>query len=123
MLARFGGEEFVIVLDACTSAEAAEIAEHIRSVVESLALDHEGSPFGYVTLSVLKGRREFGLLEKLRPTLTNLHHGSDCLEQGSADTGFREGDRLRRWSGSSSVGRDHTHGGCFCRDTQTLLIH
>ncbi|MFM0377820.1 diguanylate cyclase [Paraburkholderia strydomiana] len=51
-LARYGGEEFVVVLENCGQEEASQIAEFIRVAVESLTLDHGGSPLGHVTLSI-----------------------------------------------------------------------
>jgi diguanylate cyclase (GGDEF)-like protein len=52
VLARYGGEEFVCVLENCGREEAVQIAEFVRAAVESLTLGHQGSPFGFVTLSV-----------------------------------------------------------------------
>jgi diguanylate cyclase (GGDEF)-like protein len=51
LVARYGGEEFVVM--ACAElAEAAKLAETLRSSIESLALQHEASPAGIVTISV-----------------------------------------------------------------------
>ncbi|OUL75673.1 sensor domain-containing diguanylate cyclase [Paraburkholderia hospita] len=52
VLARYGGEEFVILLDGCQYAEAVDAAERIRVNIEGLAIAHEGSPLGVVTLSI-----------------------------------------------------------------------
>jgi two-component system chemotaxis family response regulator WspR len=52
LAARFGGEEFAVVL-ANTEPEGAErVAEHVRGSVEALAIAHLGSEFGCVTVSV-----------------------------------------------------------------------
>lgn len=51
LVARYGGEEFVVM--ACAPlAEATRLAESMRASIESLALPHEGSPSGIVTISV-----------------------------------------------------------------------
>jgi diguanylate cyclase (GGDEF)-like protein len=52
ILARYGGEEFVVVLDDCGYEQAVLTAERIRASVEALALAHNGSPLGAVTLSI-----------------------------------------------------------------------
>ncbi len=51
LVARYGGEEFVVVLTETDSEGAMHIAEHMRSKIERLQLEHRGSPFGYVTIS------------------------------------------------------------------------
>ena len=51
LVARYGGEEFVVMACA-TLDDAARLAESMRSSIESLALPHEGSPAGVVTISV-----------------------------------------------------------------------
>jgi diguanylate cyclase (GGDEF)-like protein/PAS domain S-box-containing protein len=52
LLARYGGEEFVVALSGCSYAEAVEAAERIRANIEGLAVAHEGSPLGALTLSI-----------------------------------------------------------------------
>jgi len=51
LVARYGGEEFVVMASA-DLAEAATLGETLRSSIESLALPHEASPSGIVTISV-----------------------------------------------------------------------
>jgi len=53
LVARFGGEEFVVLLPDTDQTTATAIAEKIRGDVASLAIPHEGSPeAGIVTVSV-----------------------------------------------------------------------
>lgn len=51
IVCRFGGEEFLVVLQDATLADAANRAEHIREAVSSLVLEFEGSSLGCVTMS------------------------------------------------------------------------
>ncbi|QIN77574.1 diguanylate cyclase [Rubrobacter marinus] len=48
---RYGGEEFLAILPEQTLGSAAVAAERLRSAVEGLAIPHEGSPLGVVTVS------------------------------------------------------------------------
>ena len=50
--ARYGGEEFGLVIPDAEARCAAKIAERLRAAVEQLAIPHEGSPRGIVTVSV-----------------------------------------------------------------------
>jgi len=50
--ARYGGEEFAIVYSDMPAEVAVRMAETVRQGVEGLAIPHENSPFGRVTLSV-----------------------------------------------------------------------
>jgi diguanylate cyclase (GGDEF)-like protein len=53
LVARFGGEEFVVLLPDTTAAGARDIAERIRTSAEALAIAHAGSAVAsVVTLSV-----------------------------------------------------------------------
>ena len=52
LVARYGGEEFVVLLPGCELAEALARAEEGRLAVEGLAIEHEGSPLGRITLSL-----------------------------------------------------------------------
>nr|WP_147297922.1 sensor domain-containing diguanylate cyclase [Trinickia dinghuensis] len=51
-VARFGGEEFVVVLPNCNTSAAADVAESLRSAVEALNIDAPHSPKGRVTVSI-----------------------------------------------------------------------
>lgn len=51
LAARFGGEEFVVLLPGADLAAAAEVARHIQEAIQQLALPHEGAPHGIVTVS------------------------------------------------------------------------
>jgi two-component system chemotaxis family response regulator WspR len=50
--ARFGGEEFSVVLPRCDAAQARQIGEHIRRQVEATALDDAASPERGLTVSI-----------------------------------------------------------------------
>lgn len=50
-VARYGGEEFGIVLPECPKSSARAILESIRVDIEKLAIPHESSPIGIVTVS------------------------------------------------------------------------
>jgi diguanylate cyclase (GGDEF)-like protein len=51
LVARFGGEEFVVILPGADLENAAQIAERIRSSVESRAMPHLAAPARLVTVS------------------------------------------------------------------------
>ncbi|WP_440466394.1 diguanylate cyclase domain-containing protein [Pseudomonas sp. YH-1] len=50
--ARFGGEEFVVLLGDSDETSALELAEQIRSSLQALAVPHQYGPLGVVTLSI-----------------------------------------------------------------------
>jgi diguanylate cyclase (GGDEF)-like protein len=50
--ARYGGEEFVLMLPDTDASHAMEVAERVRAAIEALAVPHEGSPIGVLTVSV-----------------------------------------------------------------------
>ena len=51
LVARFGGEEFVVLLPGSDTAAAAGVARHIQQALHALALPHEGVEPGIVTVS------------------------------------------------------------------------
>jgi diguanylate cyclase (GGDEF)-like protein/PAS domain S-box-containing protein len=52
LVARFGGEEFAVVLPRTPNAGAIEVATQICEVVRSRKIVHSGNPLGYLTVSV-----------------------------------------------------------------------
>ena len=52
LVARFGGEEFAVVLPETDEAGAAALAERIRAAVQSHAVRHAGNIHGVVTVSI-----------------------------------------------------------------------
>lgn len=52
LLARYGGEEFVVVLPNTPHAGAAAMSERILEAVEQCCIQHAGSPYGSVSVSV-----------------------------------------------------------------------
>jgi len=51
-IARFGGEEFVLLLPDCDAERARDIADSLRVKVQQLTIPHSGSAYGIVTISV-----------------------------------------------------------------------
>ena len=51
LAARFGGEEFMVLLPATDGGAALEVARHLQQAIHALALPHEGVPLGRVTVS------------------------------------------------------------------------
>jgi diguanylate cyclase (GGDEF)-like protein len=52
ILCRYGGEEFVVVITNASPATVLERAERLRLGVQELRMEHDGQPFGPITLSV-----------------------------------------------------------------------
>jgi diguanylate cyclase (GGDEF)-like protein len=52
LVARIGGEEFAILLPNTSREGALKHAENIRTTIHALALDHPGSPWKQVTISI-----------------------------------------------------------------------
>ena len=51
LVARFGGEEFVVLLPASDAQAAMAVAQNIQLAIQALALPHEGAAHGIVTVS------------------------------------------------------------------------
>lgn len=52
LVARFGGEEFAVVLPNTPSEGAMQVADEISAALRRRRLEHKASPLGYVTISV-----------------------------------------------------------------------
>jgi diguanylate cyclase (GGDEF)-like protein len=65
LVARFGGEEFVIIMPNASSQEAKVLAENIRAAIVALTIRHEGNP----PLQVVSA--SFGVLTVIPPTTLN----------------------------------------------------
>lgn len=52
LVARYGGEEFVFIAPATDAENAQHLAQTVCESVRDLALPHELSPFGFITLSI-----------------------------------------------------------------------
>jgi len=52
VLARYGGEEFIALIQDADAAGGQIVGERLRAAVEGLRIEHRGSPFGVVTISV-----------------------------------------------------------------------
>ena len=52
LAARFGGEEFAVILPSTDADGASRVAEAIRTGVHGIAIPHPGSPCGVVTVSI-----------------------------------------------------------------------
>ncbi|WP_192458589.1 sensor domain-containing diguanylate cyclase [Musicola keenii] len=50
--ARFGGDEFILVFPHFQSEQAETICHRLRCKVQGLGMEHRGSPYGFVTLSI-----------------------------------------------------------------------
>ena len=89
MAARFGGEEFALILPSTDESSAAEMAERVREAVAELALPHEGNAEagGIVTVSVG--------CATVRPTPDTLRGDSGTLI-GTADRALYDAKRLGR---------------------------
>lgn len=52
LAARYGGDEFIVLLPDATPATAHAVAKRVRDTVQGLGLTHQDSPHGVVTVSV-----------------------------------------------------------------------
>ena len=60
IVARYGGEEMVVLLPDTDDAGAVTVAEGIRAAVLALAIPHEGNPLGRVSISAGVAARAVG---------------------------------------------------------------
>ena len=108
--ARFGGEEFAVVLADSSAAEAFEIAEQLRTAVaqQSLALRSSGARLGNVTVSLglamlRKGDDEQALVERADAALYRAKQegrNRTCVDQPAAPptVGQRLAPAAKVWS-------------------------
>jgi len=52
LVARYGGEEFIVLLSATDEAGTRALAERIYQAIQGLQILHQGSPTGFLTLSI-----------------------------------------------------------------------
>ncbi len=89
MAARFGGEEFAIMLPGVDERESAEMAERIRTAIAALRLPHEGNAEAGCVVTVSIG------CATVRPTLDSFRQDSGTLISG-ADRALYDAKRLGR---------------------------
>jgi len=88
--ARFGGEEFVILLPDTNLQGALRVAENIKSALDNARIEHAGSPFGRVTISagvvVVHAPEKDGYIAALAEADRLLYiaksRGRNCVEGG-----------------------------------------
>lgn len=84
LVARFGGEEFAVVLPSCDSTSALAFAEKLRASIAALQVPHAGSDVsGVVTISVGVATQALGGVEfgKERPAWTDPCPTVDSCEE------------------------------------------
>ena len=97
--ARFGGEEFVIILPNTDQAAAIEIAERLNRYVADLSLTHEDTQTGFVTMSI--GVAGYRAGETGRKGATLIQRADEALYQAK-DEGR---DRVVAWRKTCELGR------------------
>jgi diguanylate cyclase (GGDEF)-like protein len=82
LVARFGGEEFAVILPNTTSEGALQLAAEIGDAMRARKLPHSGNPFGIVTVSVgcatmvpAFGQHAVNLIELADEALYKAKHG------------------------------------------------
>lgn len=97
LVARYGGEEFSLILPHTDAAAALQMAEGVRRAVEALALPHEQSAAGRVTISIgvatMTGAAEISSGKLLRAADEALYRakrgGRNQVQVSAADSGER----------------------------------
>lgn len=79
-VARYGGEEFVVLLNDSSPKEGALLGEKLREAVESLCIEHEGSEYGVVTISIGVAHLDGKLHEDI-DDLELIRQADKCLYQ------------------------------------------
>jgi len=101
-LARYGGEEFVAILPNTDEDGAFVLAERLRRGLRELALPHEGSEKGIVTVSI--GIASYGATATNRHDDELLHRADEALYDAKA----AGRDRVTGWRGTHEVSPRHT---------------
>lgn len=96
-LARYGGEEFVAILPNTDEDGAFILAERLRRGLRELALPHEGSEKGIVTVSI--GIASYGATVINRQADELLHRADEALYDAKA----AGRDRVTGWRGTHEV--------------------
>ena len=92
--ARFGGEEFALLLPHTPLNDAYDLAERIRLAVVSLSIEHAGSPWGTVTVSMgcsatipARGDDHVGMIQATDAALYAAKQaGRNSVQLGAAQT-------------------------------------
>jgi diguanylate cyclase (GGDEF)-like protein len=69
IIGRYGGEEFIAILPDADLYDGVLVADRMRRLVESLAICHEHSHAGVVTVSIGVGTGRFGDADSLRAAI------------------------------------------------------
>jgi diguanylate cyclase (GGDEF)-like protein len=101
-LARYGGEEFVAILPNTDEDGAFVLAERLRRGLREMALPHEGSEKGIVTVSI--GIASYGANVISRHDDELLHRADEALYDAKA----AGRDRVTGWRGTHEVSSRHT---------------
>ena len=81
LVARFGGEEFAVILPNTKSEGAAVLAERMRKNIENLHLTHSGSPSSSVTVSIGVATAETPTIEGYEWLLLNADRALYCAKE------------------------------------------
>ncbi|UXY13994.1 diguanylate cyclase [Chitiniphilus purpureus] len=65
LIARFGGEEFVVLLPHTTQAAAEQVAERLRNAINATQVEAAGTQFGFTVSMGVAGRAHAATLERL----------------------------------------------------------